>query len=249
MGEPGSNICKNCGSRSEFSFCPVCGQRISVNKVTFRETFEELADSVFSVNAPLLNTIRELAVSPGVLLRNYLKGQRKKYYKPVSFFLLTTVVYLIVRSLIGFDPFRNSMIVVEEGSADGTVLTDAKNYFLLNINNFLFIFVFTLAIFLKLFFYRKYSLAEFLAISFYLIGVYTLLITCNMFLIQYIGDHLKPWEILIMLLYFNFAMCSLFKKSYFLVILKSSVLYILAFFFYFAIAYGMSFLIVSFTQG
>ncbi len=249
MGEEISKTCKNCGTRSELTYCPACGQRISVNKVTFKETFEDLADALFSVNAPLLNTIKELAVSPGQMLRNYLSGQRKKYYKPVSFFLLTTVVYLIIRSLIGFDPFRNSMIVVEEGSVDGTVLTDAKNYFLLNISNFLFIFVFTLAIFSKLFFFRRYSMAEFLAISFYLLGIYTLLVTCNMFLVQYVGDHLQPMGILIMLVYFNFAMCSLFQKSYLLVILKSTLLYASAFFLYFAISYVLSFLIVLFNQG
>ncbi len=249
MGEPGSNICKNCGTGSEFSFCPVCGQKLSVNKVTFRETFEELADSVFSVNAPLLNTIRELALSPGVLLRNYLKGQRKKYYKPVSFFLLTTVFYLVVRSLIGFDPFRNSMLVVQEGSTDSTVLTDARNYFLLNLNNFVFVFVFTLAIFLKLFFYRRYSLAEFIAISFYVLGIYTLLLTFNMFLVQYIGDFMQPAGILIMLFYFVYAMCSLFQRSYLLVILKSIVLFFIAIILYYGAAYGLSYLIISYKQG
>lgn len=244
MSEETTKTCKNCGTRSELRYCPGCGQRISVNKVTFKETFEDLADNLFSVNAPLLTTIKELLLRPGVLFRNYLSGQRKKYYKPVSFFILTTVIYLIVRSLIGFDPFRNSMIVVEEGSLDGTVMTDARNYLLLNINDFLFIFVFTLAIFSKLFFFRRYSLAEFLAISFYFLGVYTLLVTCNMFLVQYIGDFMQPTGILIMLFYFVFAMCSLFQNSYLLVIVKSIVVFILALLLYFLGSLGLSYLII-----
>ncbi len=227
-------------------FCPECGQRMNIYKVTFSETFQDLINALFSIDAPLLITLKELVIKPGVLLRNYLNGQRRKYYKPVSFFILTTVIYLIVRSLIGFDPFRNSMIVVEEGSLDGTVLTDARNYLLLNINNFLFIFVFTLAIFSKLFFFRRYSLAEFLAISFYLLGVYTLLVTCNMFLVQHIGDFMQPTGLLIMLFYFAFAMCSLFQKSYLLVIVKSLIVYILAFLLYFLSSLALSYLIVSY---
>ncbi|MGB5700663.1 DUF3667 domain-containing protein [Muriicola sp.] len=249
MSEEGSNICKNCGTRSEHFYCPSCGQRLSVHKVTFSETFGDLAEAFFSVNAPLLYTVKELVISPGVLLRNYLNGQRRRYYKPVSFFLLTTFLYLIIRSIIGFDPFRNSMIVVEEGSLEGTSLTDARNYMLLNINNFLFIFVFTLAIFTKLLFHKRYSLAEFIAISFYVLGMYTLLVTCNMFLVQYLGDFMQPAGILIMFIYFIYAMCSLFQKSYFVVILKSAILFMLAFVSYFMLSYGLSYLIVSYKQG
>ena len=230
-------------------FCPECGQRMNIHRVTFGETFQDLVNALFSINAPLLITLKDLVLKPGVLLRNYLNGQRRRYYKPVSFFILTTVLYLIVRSLIGFDPFRNSMIAVQEQPLDATRLTDARNYMLLNINNFLFIFVFTLAIFSKLFFYRRYSLAEFLAISFYLLGVYTLLVTCNMFMVQYVGDHLQPMGIFIMSLYFVFAMCSLFQSSYFLVIVKSLLLFILAFMSYALTSFGLSYLIVLMKQG
>ncbi|NNE01688.1 MAG: DUF3667 domain-containing protein [Eudoraea sp.] len=249
MEDQSTHTCNNCGAVSNGYFCPECGQRLSVNRVNFKETIQDFADVVFSVNGPLLTTLKGLIKQPGLVIREYLQGKRKKYYKPVAFFLLTTVVYLIIRQLIGFDPFRNSMIQVEEGSLDGTTLTDARNYMLLNINNFLFIFVFTLATFSKLFFFKKYSLAEFLAISFYLIGIYTLFVTCTMFLVQYIGDYLQPIGVVVMFLYFVFAMCSLFQKSYFFVIIKSIVLFILAFFAYFMTAYSLSVLIVFLKQG
>jgi hypothetical protein len=222
---------------------------MNIHRVTFGETFQDLVNGLFSINAPLLITIKDLVIKPGGILRNYLNGQRRRYYKPVSFFILTTVLYLIVRSLIGFDPFRNSMITVQEQPLDATRLTDARNYMLLNINNFLFVFVFTLAVFSKLFFYRRYSLAEFLAISFYLLGVYTLLVTCNMFLVQYIGDQLQPMGILVMSLYFVFAMCSLFQSSYFLVVVKSFLLFLLAFISYALTSFGLSYLIVLMKQG
>lgn len=183
-------------------------------------------------------------MNPGFLLRNYLSGQRRKYYKPVAFFILTTVVYILIRALIGFDPFRNAAFQVQDGAGTGTYLVDARNFMLLNINNFLFVFVFTLALFSKLFFFKRYSLAEFTAISFYLLGIYTLLATVNMFFIQYVSDNFQVLAILAMFVYFLFAMGSLLKKPLIWILIKSIFVYFISFFFYYAIAYGLSFIIV-----
>ena len=249
MEEQLTQSCKNCGAKSQGNYCSVCGQRTSVYKVTFKETFQDLAANLFVINAPLLITIRDMIVRPGTLLRSYLNGKRRTYYRPVSFFILMTVLYIVIRSLIGFDPFRNSMIVVEEGDIDASLLTEARNYMLMNINNFLFVFVFTLALFMKLFFYKKYSLAEFLAISFYLLGMYTIIVTLNMFVVQSFGDQFQPIGILVMWVYFLFAMICLFQMKYFFVIIKSFFLFILAFMTCAMSSYAISYLIVSLRQG
>ncbi|MDX1315553.1 MAG: DUF3667 domain-containing protein [Eudoraea sp.] len=244
MDEITTHTCKNCGSVSSGKFCSQCGQRLSVDKVTFSETFQDLIDAMFSINAPLLTTMKGLIKNPGLLLRNYLSGQRKKYYKPVAFFILTTVVYLLIRALIGFDPFRNSAFQVQDGVGTGTYLVDAKNFMLLNINNFLFVFVFTLALFSKLFFFKRYSLAEFTAISFYLLGIYTLMATVNMFFIQYVSEKMQILATLGMFLYFLYAMGSLLKKPLFWILLKCILLYFLSVLFYWGIAFGLSLIIV-----
>lgn len=191
-------------------------------------------------------TVKGLFLNPGKLLRNYLAGQRKKYYKPVAFFILTTVLYILIRSLIGFDPFRNEAFQVQDGANSGTNLEEARNFMLLNINNFLFIFVFTLAAYAKIFFFRRYSFAEFIAVSFYLLGIYTILTTVNMFFIQYIDDKMQLLGIVIMFLYFLYAMSSLLLKPKGIVILKSIIVYFLAFLTYFIMSFGLSYLIVLF---
>ena len=244
MTASASDTCKNCGSISSGKYCQECGQRTSVDKVTFLETFQDLIDALFSVNAPLFVTLKGLIRNPGKLFRNYLSGQRKKYYRPVAFFILTTVLYILIRALIGFDPFRNSAFQVQDGTGTGTYLVDARNFMLLNINNFLFVFVFTLALFSKLFFFRRYSLAEFTAISFYLLGIYTLLATVNMFFIQYVSDSMQALAILIMFFYFLFAMVSLLRKPLFWILLKCIMVYFVSVLSYFVIAYGLSFIIV-----
>jgi hypothetical protein len=243
-----SKLCRNCGESSIGRYCPNCGQRKAIYKVTFRETIQDFVDAVFTVNAPLFMTLKGLFVHPGKLLLEFLEGQRKKYYKPVAFFLLTTVVYLVIRSLIGFNPFGNTLIQVQDGAETGRLLTEARNYMLLNINNLLFIFVFTLALFSKLFFYKKQTLAEFLAISFYMTGVYTLIVTLNMFLIQYVSLQLQPLAVVVMCVYYLYAMISFFHKPKFIILLKSIVLYFLAFISYGLLGFGLSFLIVYSKQ-
>ncbi len=249
MATPSEITCKNCGSLTQGRYCQTCGQRSSVHKVTFRETFDDLNDALFSVNAPLLITVRDLIIRPGELLRHYLDGKRKTYYRPVSFFILMTVIYLLVRSVIGFDPFRDTTVVVEGDLVDQSVFTEARSYMLTNINNFLFVFVFTLAILLKLFFYRKYSLAEYLAVSFYLLGIYTLLVTINMFMIQYVDERFQPFGIFVMWVYFLYAMTSFFKRPLFWVLLKSFFLFLFAFLTYAFSSFSLSVLIVLIKQG
>ena len=236
--------CKNCGEQLKGHFCPNCGQRSSVGRVTFKETFQDLADSLFTVSAPLWVTIKQLVVNPGQMMRDYLARRRKTYYKPVSFFVLMTLIFLFIQFVIDYDPFVNQTIQVQE-SNESMMLNEARDYYLTNINNFLFAFVFTLALGLKLFFWKNYSLAEYIAVSFYLIGMYTLFVTLNMFYIQYINVNFQYLGLLVMWAYFIYAMISFFKRRPFWVALKSLIVFPLAMMGYFIIGFSISFLIVS----
>lgn len=240
--------CKNCGAQLKGDYCSDCGQRASVHRITFKETFNDFIESVFSVNAPFFVTLRGLFIQPGKLFKEFLSGKRKTYYKPVAFFILTTVIYLLISSIIDFDPFQDTSVIavdVEKGTA---VMNLARKYMLLNINKMLFIFVFTLGLFLKLFFFKKNTLAEFVAISFYLTAMYTIFTTLNMFYIQYVDSKLQALGILIMAAYFIYAMVSFVDKGKVWTAVKSIPTFLLAFFFYFFLAFGLSYLIVSFKN-
>jgi hypothetical protein len=236
--------CKNCGHQDNGVYCSQCGQRASVGKITFKETLGDLADALFTVSAPLWVTLKGLVLRPGSTLRAYLSGKRKTYYKPVSFFVLSTLVFLLVGFLIDYDPFVNQTVRVNDTS-ESLLLNQARDYYLTHINNFLFAFVFTLALFMKLFFYRQFSLAEFVAIAFYMLGIYTLIVTLNMFYIQYVDQNMQYLGLLVMWLYFIYAMVSLFPRRRLLTALKALVLFLPAMMGYFAIGFSISYLIVS----
>ncbi|MGB5363315.1 MAG: DUF3667 domain-containing protein [Aureibaculum sp.] len=237
------SYCKNCNSKLAGKYCNVCGQRSSVHKITFRDTFQDLIETVFSVNTPLWITLQMLIINPGKLFREYLEGKRRTYYKPVAFFILTTIVYIVLRSLIGYDPMGNT-VIEQNDKLDVNLFMAAGKFMVANINNILFLFVFSSGLSLKLFFYKKYSLAEYLAISFYLVGIYNLLGAIFMFYLQFVNPELKFLPALLMLFYMVYALTSFYADRKFLVTVKTILFYFLAYFFYVAFGYGLSFLIV-----
>lgn len=243
MEETDSNIqCKNCRNPFQGNYCPECGQKGSVQKITFGDTLTDFIDTIFSVDAPLVRTLKMLFSHPGEMLREFLSGKRKRYYKPVAFFLLMTVIYLLTRSVIGYDPLIESALRVQGNATD--LVVQAQQFMFDNINKFLFFFVFWFALLLKLFFYKQYSLAEYWAVSFYFGGVYIILTTLNMFLTEYISTDLQFVGISGIGIYFVYALCSLFKKPKWLIILKSVLMYFLSVTLYIVSAFAFSLLIV-----
>ncbi|MGI9547281.1 MAG: DUF3667 domain-containing protein [Flavobacteriaceae bacterium] len=242
--DPEFSYCKNCGEETINAYCHHCGQRSSVYKVTFRETFQDLADNLLSISAPIIITLKMLVLHPGSLFRDYLSGKRKKYYKPISFFILTTVFYLFIRWAIDFDFYGNITVPVNDTQAGSDLFVQAGDYFFQNIKSLAFILVFTLAVSMKIFFRKEYTLVEFIAVSFYLNGIYSLLATINLLYIQYINVNIRYLAILAMWIYFIWSMILFFPKKSLRTGLKSLVAYPLAYVFYAMVAYGLSFLIV-----
>ena len=245
----GEKKCNNCGSLIASGFCPNCGQRSNISKVTFKETFHDLIDQLFSVSAPLPATIKMLLVNPGRLFREYLSGKRKKYYKPISFFLLATLLYIFVRWLIDFSPFAQTIgDPTSSPVIDEALLDRARDFMFRNINNLLFFFVITLALMLKAFFYRKYMLSEYLAVAFYLAGFYTLLTTVNLFYMKYINPGIQYIAMLVMWVYFVYAMITFFERRKWLVGIKAFFAYLIAYVMYLFLAFYFSYLIVWIKQ-
>ena len=235
--------CKNCNALVQKKYCSQCGQKGSVNKVTFSETINDLVSSLFMEDGPLLKTLKLLIVNPGKLFKEYLAGKRKTYYRPVTFFVLISVVYLLIRALIDYDPFQNTTISVDDETPRQLLLA-ARDFMLQNIDKFLFVFVFSLGLMMKLFFYKNYSLVEYIAISFYLVGVYMMFGTVNMFYIQYVSSDFQFLAMLAMLLYFSYAMLTFIYGNKIWTVFKSIIALIIGIMFYGFSAFGISFLIV-----
>ncbi len=237
--------CKNCDASVDGNYCVVCGQRTAIAKITIKETFQEIIAMFFSVNAPLMITLKYAIINPGKLFREFIQGRRKTYYKPVAFFILMTVVYVLVNAILNYDPINE---VIKDTTEDMQSIAFRSGKFMQNnITNFLFFFVFSLGLSMKIFFKKHYSLAEYFSVAFYLVGMYTLLISCLIYFLKGIPLEWRPIPFLVMMLYFLFAMTSFFQSKHILIFVKGIIAYIFAVVLYILFSFGLSMLITSFS--
>ncbi len=236
-------ICRNCESAIKGNYCNNCGQRTSINKVTFKETFQDFMDAVFSVSSPLLLTLKLLIVNPGKLFREYLNGKRKAYYKPVPFFVLTTIIYMLIRAFLNYNPME-SIVAIESTKTSQNLVNSAAIYMAKNINSILFTFVLSFALVVKSFFFKKYRFAEYLAVSFYIIGFYMVITTVLIFGLQYVSEQYKMMPFIFMFFYVVYALTSLFQKKSIFIIIKIILLYFISLILYIILGYGLSLFIV-----
>lgn len=90
------NTCKNCGHLFDGKYCNNCGQKVYGDKDrSLKHLAEEFFHFIFHFEGTLLTTLKTFFTSPGKVSADYCNGIRKKYFKPLSLFLLLVVIYLV----------------------------------------------------------------------------------------------------------------------------------------------------------
>lgn len=91
-----SQICKNCNQSFSGKYCNHCGEKLYSEKdKSVWHFFEEGLHFITHFDGKFFNTLKEIVRRPGQLSLDYCKGKRKTYFKPLSFFLLLVVLYLL----------------------------------------------------------------------------------------------------------------------------------------------------------
>ncbi len=241
------DICLNCGSIINGDFCEKCGQRTSLGRITFKETFQNFLSSTFALEGPLLFTVRKLIINPGSVFREYTSGKRKTYYQPVAFFVVTTAFYIVLRAIIGFDPLEGQADPVtddQENSLAYVQAMEAARFMVDNINNIMFVLVFSIGLILKIFYWRRYYLAEYVVMGFYIAGFYILFGTILMFIKHYLNIETNQVQLAVLVMYIFFSAFSLFRKTTFLAFTKYTVISLLSLASYIILGFSLSYLIV-----
>lgn len=102
--------CPNCSAHLEttYHFCPHCGQTAFIHRFNLPHVFHEVFHALTHADKGVLHLIKELAVRPGVVAREYvLAGKRKKYFNPFTFLVLALGVTLFVNSI--FHPYTRDL--------------------------------------------------------------------------------------------------------------------------------------------
>jgi len=88
--------CKNCGNLFEGRYCNVCGEKSFYEKdKSIRNLLAEAFHFTTHFEGTFFNTLKAILTRPGKLSLDYCNGLRKKYFKPISFFLMLVIIYLL----------------------------------------------------------------------------------------------------------------------------------------------------------
>ncbi len=95
--------CLNCGDPTVGNFCPVCGQRKVEVRVSLRRMLLEAIEDQFSLNAALPRTLGALFFHPGRLTSEYMAGRIARYIPPFRLYLVASLVFFLMVSLLDVD--------------------------------------------------------------------------------------------------------------------------------------------------
>lgn len=91
-----TNTCVNCGHTFEGSYCNNCGQKhYTDHDKSIKHLLEEGFHFITHFEGTFFATLRTIFRSPGKLTTDYCNGKRKPYFKPVSFYLMIVVLYVV----------------------------------------------------------------------------------------------------------------------------------------------------------
>lgn len=91
--------CKNCGRVFDGKFCDNCGQSANTKRINRQFIFEIFELGIIHLNHGFFFTLKEILVRPGITIKNYLDGKRKKYSHPLTYIAVITVIYFLLRSI------------------------------------------------------------------------------------------------------------------------------------------------------
>ena len=97
---PHTDVCLNCGASGTGRYCPECGQESVSTLVSFRTLLGQFLDDFFSLDSTFLRSFGLLVAKPGELTLQYSRGRRKRYASPIRIYLISSVTFFLVVSLL-----------------------------------------------------------------------------------------------------------------------------------------------------
>jgi hypothetical protein len=120
--------CKNCNTtlRTDFGFCPGCGGKIVLKRITFKGLASDFYDHYFNLDNTFLRTFIDLMVMPQKVLWAYVEGVRRKYVNPMSYlaisFAFSGIIFFVMKRQI--DKLRMDMFEGQMDSEAGRKMLD-----------------------------------------------------------------------------------------------------------------------------
>jgi Protein of unknown function (DUF3667) len=91
-------VCKNCETHFEGKFCPQCAQKASAGRLQVGNVLHEFWHNFTHTDHSVFSFVKDMFVKPGLVIRDFIEGKRKKYFNPYTFFLLSTGILIFITS-------------------------------------------------------------------------------------------------------------------------------------------------------
>lgn len=106
------HTCLNCGTTFQGNYCPGCGQKADTGRLTVRHALDNMLGVLASAEKGLGHTLHELLMRPGHMMRDYVRGHRVEYVRPIQLLFLLATIYLIVHyALFRYDEQTHIVIL------------------------------------------------------------------------------------------------------------------------------------------
>ncbi len=93
--------CANCNHllREGDRFCARCSQKAETHRLTLGHLVHEFIHALTHADMGIFSLIKNLALNPGKVAREYVDGKRKKYFNPFTFALICLSVFIVINSI------------------------------------------------------------------------------------------------------------------------------------------------------
>ncbi len=94
-----NTVCKNCETNYQAKFCPECGQKSTVQRLSIGSIVHDILHYFTHADKGIFFTIKEMFRNPAFVIQEYIDGKRKKYFNPFTFVLIASTIsaYLIYK--------------------------------------------------------------------------------------------------------------------------------------------------------
>ncbi len=115
-----SNHCLNCDAMldSVYNYCPMCGQENNDNNVSLATLLQDFFSNYFSFDSRFAKSIKPFLFKPGFLTNMFMEGKRMSYAHPLRLYLIISLFYFFVCSLIVKDMLQDADRQINQASAN-----------------------------------------------------------------------------------------------------------------------------------
>jgi Protein of unknown function (DUF3667) len=89
-------VCKNCETHFKGKFCPQCAQKASTARLKVGNVLHEFWHNFTHTDHSVFSFVKGMTLNPGLVIREFIEGKRKKYFNPYTFFLIATAILIFV---------------------------------------------------------------------------------------------------------------------------------------------------------